>query len=122
MLKRGGDAEAKPEIIPLELEAVSTAGRSLSSISIFPCRRRLYIIFSHSENKLTQTMRVTINHREVEAGDNISTLAQLLEAEKLSGAGKAAAIDNRIAPRSQWNEIPLHEGMDITVIQAVCGG
>lgn len=122
MLKRGGDAEAKPEIIPLELEAVSTAGRSLSSISIFPCRRRQYIIFSRSENKLTPKMKVIINRREVEAGDNISTLAQLLEAENLSGAGKAVAVDNCIAPRSQWDAIPLHEGMGITVIQAVCGG
>ena len=30
MLKRGGMPAGNPEIIPLELEAVSTAGRNLS--------------------------------------------------------------------------------------------
>lgn len=120
MLKRGGDAEAKPEIIPLELEAVSTAGRSLSSISIFPFKRRLHI--HHAPIQLTPTMKVIINRREVEVKGGITTLAQLLESEKLSGAGKAVAVDNQIAPRTQWDAIPLREGMGITVIQAVCGG
>lgn len=67
-------------------------------------------------------MIVEINKRRVDVGDDISTLGQLLERENLAGLGRAAAIDNKLAPRPQWNEIKLSEGMNITVIRAVCGG
>ncbi len=67
-------------------------------------------------------MKVHINKKEVEIPAGITTLAQLLEKENLAGPGRAAAIDNKLAPRPQWSEINLTEGMNITVIRAVCGG
>lgn len=70
----------------------------------------------------SHAMKVQINHREVEVPAEITTLALLLENENLAGAGRAVAIDNKLAPRSQWQDIRLAEGMNITVIRAVCGG
>ena len=52
----------------------------------------------------------------------VSTLLQLLEAEGLARPGVAVAVDRNVVPRAQWDATPLRYGMEITVIQAVCGG
>lgn len=68
-------------------------------------------------------MEVEINKRTVTVDEAaVPTLAALLKAERLDGPAQAVAVDNTLAPRSQWAEIPLREGMKITVIRAVCGG
>lgn len=68
-------------------------------------------------------MEVEINKRTVAVDEAaLPTLAALLKAERLDGPAQAVAVDNTLAPRSQWAEIPLREGMKITVIRAVCGG
>lgn len=67
-------------------------------------------------------MKVEINKHIVDIAPEITTLSELLEHENLAGPGQAVAVDNRLAPRSQWPEIPLNDGMKITVIRAVCGG
>lgn len=67
-------------------------------------------------------MKVNINRQEVQVSSDITTLAQLLDHENLSGPGKAVAVDNRLAPRGSWSDTHLTEGMNITVIRAVCGG
>ena len=36
--------------------------------------------------------------------------------------GIAAAIDNKVVPRSEWPTTHLQAGAKITVIRAVCGG
>lgn len=67
-------------------------------------------------------MKVLINNREIKVADDTTTLAQLLAKENLDGAGKAVAVGNRIAARATWSGLLLEEGMNITVISAVCGG
>ena len=61
-------------------------------------------------------MEVFINHSPVET-DAATTLAELLMQE-----GIAAAIDNKVVPRSEWPTTHLQAGAKITVIRAVCGG
>lgn len=69
-----------------------------------------------------QTMKVEINHREREVEAGIVTLADLLEAEVIDGAGRAVAINNRVVPKKDWAQFKLEDEMKITVIRAVCGG
>lgn len=67
-------------------------------------------------------MDVEINGRHIQVAEGCATLAQLLEQEGFTGIGQAVAINNRVVPRSDWENHPLQNGMKITVIRAVCGG
>ena len=65
-------------------------------------------------------MEVEINKRTVTVdAETVPTLAALLKAE-----GRTLITENIFENRfrQQWAEIPLREGMKITVIRAVCGG
>lgn len=66
-------------------------------------------------------MKVEINHRTVEAEDRAS-LANTLKAAGIDPAGKAAAVNNRVVPKDQWDTHVLADGDKITIIKAVCGG
>ena len=66
-------------------------------------------------------MEVFINHSPVET-DAATTLAELLMQEGIAADGIAAAIDNKVVPRSDWPTTHLQAGAKITVIRAVCGG
>lgn len=52
----------------------------------------------------------------------INNLKALLQQEGFSGKGQAVAVNNRVVPKTQWEETFLEEYMKITVIKAVCGG
>ena len=67
-------------------------------------------------------MKVEINKREIAVAPEIKTLEELLTAEQLNGPGRAVAVDNRVVSRTDRKNLPLREGMKITVIKAVCGG
>ncbi len=67
-------------------------------------------------------MKVEINNREIEVNDSITTLAQLLAHEGLDVPGMAVAINSSVISRSEWNNCPLTDGLNIIVIKAVCGG
>ncbi len=67
-------------------------------------------------------MKVEINKREIEVGEGIHNLAELLKAENLNGPGQAVAIAGSVVRRADWEIYELSEGMKITVIKAVCGG
>ena len=67
-------------------------------------------------------MDVEINGRHIQVTEGCTTLRQLLEQEGFTGVGQAVAINNRIVPRTDWDDTPVKEGMKITVIRAVCGG
>lgn len=66
-------------------------------------------------------MKVFINNRQVEAAEG-ETLSMLLERERLTAAGIAVAVDNKVVRRAEWERYPVYEGMKLTVIRAVCGG
>ena len=61
-------------------------------------------------------MKVYINHSPVEVGTGISL------SDLLSSQGTAAAVDNKVVPRADWDSTMLEEGAKVTVIRAVCGG
>lgn len=67
-------------------------------------------------------MNVEINKQPVEVDASLVSLGKLLKAEGLDGPGRAVAVDGSVVRRDSWSETPLHEGMKITVIRAVCGG
>lgn len=66
-------------------------------------------------------MEIFINRTPKQVADG-TTLAELLSHEGIAADGTAAAIDNKVVPRSAWTSAVLHEGARITVIRAVCGG
>ncbi|MDE6085365.1 MAG: sulfur carrier protein ThiS [Muribaculaceae bacterium] len=66
-------------------------------------------------------MKIYINNSQVEV-DGDPTVADALVQQNLSGAGIAVAIDNKVVPRSRWNDTVLNDGDRLTVITAVCGG
>lgn len=68
------------------------------------------------------SMKVEINHHEVEVAEGCATLAQLLSNEGFTGIGQAVAVNNAVVPKAGWETFALAEGMKITVIRAVCGG
>lgn len=65
-------------------------------------------------------MKIFVNRKPVET--QASSLADLLREHALPSSGVAMAIDNQIVPRTQWASTPLHEGEEVTLIQAACGG
>jgi sulfur carrier protein len=68
-------------------------------------------------------MRVVLNGERRDLGDG----ATVREAVTATGApsegrGVAVALDGEVVPRKQWDEVPLHEGQRVEVVQAVQGG
>ena len=105
------------EIIPCELDAVSTDERTCSwhFFNFFFSRLPEYSSIQ------VEIMKIFINRTSVESGDAV-TLAELLSQNELDRPGIAVAVDNKVIRRDLWAEFPLNEGMKITVIHAVCGG
>ena len=71
-------------------------------------------------------MKVYLNNREFELENN-STLQCLLEQSgiinpSIMKLGIAAAVNNYVIPKAQWNAYFLNDNDKITIINAVCGG
>ena len=66
-------------------------------------------------------MKVQVNNKEVEltTGNTISALAAQLD---LPPQGVAIALNNRMIPRSQWEEQDIQHGESRVIINAECGG
>lgn len=65
-------------------------------------------------------MQVFVNNKEVQT--QATHLSQLIEQLGLPAQGVAAAVDNKMIPRTQWGDYALAEGAHVTVIKAACGG
>ncbi|MCI5743098.1 sulfur carrier protein ThiS [Phocaeicola faecicola] len=65
-------------------------------------------------------MKVLVNNKETEL--NGSTVADLVRELALPEKGVAIALQNRIVPRTQWEQQPLQEGDSLVIIKAACGG
>lgn len=65
-------------------------------------------------------MKVLVNNKETEL--NGSTVADLVSELALPEKGVAIALQNRIVPRTQWEQQPLQEGDSLVIIKAACGG
>jgi len=66
-------------------------------------------------------MQVEINGKKVEMPDT-ATLQTVAEELKLSPAGTAIAVNNKMIPRTQWASTNLVEQDKIVIIKAACGG
>ncbi len=66
-------------------------------------------------------MKIQVNNKETELtqGNNVASLAQQLE---LPQQGVAVALNNRMIPRSQWDEQEIKEGDSLVIIKVACGG
>lgn len=65
-------------------------------------------------------MKVFINSQEVNV--EAKFLSQVIEELALPAYGIAIAVNNRLVPRTEWEEYALNEGMQLVIIKAVCGG
>lgn len=65
-------------------------------------------------------MKVLVNNKETEL--NGSTVADLVSELALPEKGVAIALQNRIVPRTQWEQQSLQEGDSLVIIKAACGG
>lgn len=65
-------------------------------------------------------MKVLVNNKETEL--NGSTVADLVRELALPEKGVAITLQNRIVPRTQWEQQPLQEGDSLVIIKAACGG
>lgn len=65
-------------------------------------------------------MKVKINNTEVDI--LAQTVAQLAVDQQLPNKGVAIAVNNDMVPRTEWNDRPIHEGDDIVILKAFCGG
>ena len=66
-------------------------------------------------------MKIYINQKEIEVQDSIS-VKELLDMQQISIEGTAIAIDNKLVPKTEWNDRILTEGNKITIIRATFGG
>ena len=66
-------------------------------------------------------MKILVNNKETELtqGNTVADLALQLDLPK---QGVAIAVQNRMVPRSEWNEKVLQEGDNLVIIKAACGG
>ena len=65
-------------------------------------------------------MKVKINNTEKDV--QAQTLADLAVEMSLPEKGVAVAVNNRMAPRTDWASTNIKEGDNIVIIKAVCGG
>lgn len=65
-------------------------------------------------------MQVFVNNKEVDT--QATTLSTLIEQLGMPAQGVAAAVDNKMVPRTKWADFPLTAGAKVTIIKAACGG
>ena len=65
-------------------------------------------------------MKILFNQQPLEV--SATNLLELSLELQLPTSGIAMAVNNRLVPRTDWQNFLLHEGMSILVIKAVCGG
>lgn len=66
-------------------------------------------------------MKVQVNNKEVEITP-ASTLTQLTDQMELPGQGIAIAVNNKMIPRTEWENYLLQENDNLVIIKAACGG
>ena len=66
-------------------------------------------------------MKVQVNNKEV---DTIlgSTITQLTIQLELPAQGIAIAVNNKMIPRTEWEQFSLQENDQLVIIKAACGG
>ena len=65
-------------------------------------------------------MNIRINGKDTET--TAQALKALAEELALPQTGVAVAINNKMVPRTEWENTPLAENADVVIIKAACGG
>lgn len=66
-------------------------------------------------------MKLFVNGKEQSMVSPIS-LISLAQSLQLPEQGIAMAVNNRMIPRTEWNEFILKENDNVIIIKAACGG
>ena len=66
-------------------------------------------------------MKLKVNSKETEVKDGC-TVAELASQLALPEKGIAIAVNNKMTPRTEWNERILQPHVSLVVIKAACGG
>ena len=66
-------------------------------------------------------MKLKVNSKETEVKDGC-TVAELASQLTLPEKGIAIAVNNKMTPRTEWNERILQPNDSLVVIKAACGG
>lgn len=66
-------------------------------------------------------MKIYVNNKELEVLEHakVSELTKLLQ---LPEQGIALAVNNRMIPRTEWNDTELLSEAHVVIIKAACGG
>ena len=65
-------------------------------------------------------MQINVNNKPLNTtATSLGTLAAELS---LPEKGVAVAVNNKMVPRSQWEQTSLSEGISVVIIKAACGG
>ena len=66
-------------------------------------------------------MKLKVDSKETEVKDGC-TVAELASQLALPEKGIAIAVNNKMTPRTEWNERILQPNDSLVVIKAACGG
>lgn len=66
-------------------------------------------------------MKIFVNNKEVEITRQ-STITQLTRSLQLPDKGVAIAVNNKMTPKTEWDDYTLQENDHIVIIKAACGG
>lgn len=66
-------------------------------------------------------MKIIYNNQETEISEGM-TLADFIAAKAIPVQGSAAAVDEEIVPKKQWQDFVLKDGMRLDVFSLVAGG
>ena len=65
-------------------------------------------------------MKIRINNKETDV--QAESLLDLAKELSLPEKGVAVAVNNRMIPRTDWQQTALKDDDNIVIIKAVCGG
>lgn len=65
-------------------------------------------------------MKIRINNKETDV--QAESLLDLAKELSLPERGVAVAVNNRMKPRTDWQQTALKDDDNIVIIKAVCGG
>lgn len=66
-------------------------------------------------------MKIRINNKETDV-QQAESLLDLAKELSLPERGVAVAVNNRMIPRTDWQQTALKDDDNIVIIKAVCGG
>ena len=66
-------------------------------------------------------MIIKVNNKEIDIPQQ-SNLSFLIDTMQLPAAGVAAAVNNKLITKTEWDTFILSENDNVVIIKAACGG